>query len=251
SAPPRPGRGTRPCPGLGSVVTAATWARAMAAAGGEVGLWERVCAEYEAEQPQFPDVPESKHGSVSLQTEILQPLPKEQFYSAPAADPVVQQLLPITEAAAFAHPPDPKTCSPQEYLEYYIFPVLLPGIAELLHQAEKEKCFERKRTKFAACDFLTEWLHNKNPKRKDESYTELFSIPFVNDWLKNHPRPPIPLSLLLSEEEASIIIQSFWRGYRVRCSSEVQELCQWQKQLRENKNITKTVKEFWAKQEEK
>uniref|UniRef100_A0A663EQY9 IQ motif containing K n=1 Tax=Aquila chrysaetos chrysaetos TaxID=223781 RepID=A0A663EQY9_AQUCH len=141
--------------------------------------------------------------------------------------------------------------SPREYLEYYIFPVLLPGMAELLHQAKKEKCFERKRTKFIACDFLTEWLYNKNPKRKDESFTEFFSIPFVTDWLKDHPRPPIPLSLLLSEEEASIVIQSFWRGYRVRCDSEVQELRQWQKQLREDKNIFKRVKEFWTKQEAK
>ncbi|XP_075292339.1 IQ domain-containing protein K isoform X3 [Opisthocomus hoazin] len=195
----------------------------MAAGGRAPSLWERVCAEYEAEQPQFPDVPESKHGS----------------------------LLPIAEAAPFAEPPDPKTCSPEEYLEYYIFPVLLPGMAELLHQAKKEKCFERKRTKFIACDFLTEWLYNKNPKRKDESFTEFFSIPFVNDWLKNHPRPPIPLSLLLSEEEASIVIQSFWRGYRVRCDSEIQELRQWQKQLREDKNIIKRVKEFWTKQEAK
>ncbi|KAM6244184.1 IQ domain-containing protein K isoform 2-T2 [Spheniscus humboldti] len=223
----------------------------MAAGGRLPSLWERVCAEYEAEQPQFPDVSESKHGSVSLEAGILQPLHMEQFYSAPAADTVVQQLLPISEAAAFPEPPDPKTCSPQEYLEYYIFPVLLPGMAELLHQAKKEKCFERKRTKFIACDFLTEWLYNKNPKRKDESFTEFFSIPFVNDWLKDHPRPPIPLSLLLSEEAASIVIQSFWRGYRVRCDSEIQELRQWQKQLREDKNIVKRVKEFWTKQEAK
>ncbi|XP_010288731.1 PREDICTED: IQ domain-containing protein K [Phaethon lepturus] len=207
--------------------------------------------EYEAEESQFPDVPESKHGSVSLEAGILQPLCMEQFYSAPAADTLVQQLLPIPEAAPFPEPPDPKTCSPREYLEYYIFPVLLPGMSELLHQAKKEKCFERRRTKFIACDFLTEWLYNKNPKRKDESFTEFFSIPFVNDWLKDHPRPPIPLSLLLSEEEASILIQSFWRGYRVRCDSEIQELRQWQKQLREDKNIIKRVKEFWAKQEAK
>ncbi|KAM7091215.1 IQ domain-containing protein K isoform 2-T2 [Ciconia maguari] len=223
----------------------------MAAGGEAPSLWERVCAEYEAEQPQFPDVPELKHGSVSLESGILQPLRMEQFYSACAADTVGQQLLPIPEVAPFPEPPDPKICSPREYLEYYIFPVLLPGMAELLHRAKEEKCFERKRTKFIACDFLTEWLYNKNPKRKDESFTEFFSIPFVNDWLKDHPRPPIPLSLLLSEEEASIVIQSFWRGYRVRCDSEIQELRQWQKQLREDKNIIKTVKEFWTKQEAK
>ncbi|XP_049647633.1 IQ domain-containing protein K [Accipiter gentilis] len=115
----------------------------MAAGGRPPGLRERVGAEYEAEQPQFPDVPESKHGSVSLEAGILQPLHMQQFYSDPAADTVTQQSLPIPEAAPISEPPDPKTCSPREYLEYYIFPVLLPGMAELLHQAKKEKCFER------------------------------------------------------------------------------------------------------------
>ncbi|NXP47474.1 IQCK protein, partial [Heliornis fulica] len=217
----------------------------MAAAGRAPSLWQRVCAEYEAEQPQFPDIPGSKQESVSLEAGISQPFDRDHFYSVP------EELLPIAEAAAFPQPPDPKTCSPAEYLEYYIFPVLLPGMAELLHQAEKEKCFERKRTKFIACDFLTEWLYNKNPKRKDDPFTEFFCIPFVKDWLKDHPRPPIPLSLLLSEEEASIVIQSFWRGYRVRCDSGIQELRQWQKQLREEKNIINRVKEFWMKQEAK
>ncbi|NXX76200.1 IQCK protein, partial [Urocolius indicus] len=188
---------------------------------------------------------------VSLEAGVLQPLLMKQFYAAPEANTVVPQLLPISEAAPFPEPPDQKTCSSQEYLEYYIFPVLLPGMAELVRRAEEEKCFEKKRTRFIAYDFLTEWLYNKNPKRKDESFTEFFSIPFVKDWLKDHPRPPIPLSLLLSEEEASIVIQSFWRGYRVRCDSEIQELRQWQKQLREYKNITERVKEFWAKQEAK
>ncbi|XP_050569875.1 IQ domain-containing protein K isoform X1 [Cygnus atratus] len=223
----------------------------MAVGGRPLGLWQQLCAEYEAEQPLFPDIPESKQQSVSLEAGMLQPLCMGQFYSAPAADTVVQQLLPSPEAAPLPEPPDPKMCSPREYLEYYIFPVLLPGLAELLHQAKKEKCFERKRTKFIACDFLTEWLYNHNPKRKDESFTEFFSIPFVNDWLKDHPRQPMPLSLHLSEEEASIIIQSFWRGYRVRCNMEVQELRQWQKQLREEENISQRVEEFWTKQEAK
>ncbi|XP_040503388.1 IQ domain-containing protein K isoform X6 [Gallus gallus] len=223
----------------------------MAAGGPRPGLWERLYAEYEAEQHSFPDIPESAQKSVSLEAGMLQPLCIEQFYPSPAADAVVQQLLPIPEAPPLPEAPDPKTCSPQEYLEYYIFPVLLPGMTELLHQAKKEKCFERERTKFIACDFLTEWLYNHNPRRKDESFTEFFSIPFVHDWLKDHPRQPLPLSFLLSEEEASIIIQAFWRGYRVRCDREVQELRQWQKQLRDEKTIFQRVEEFWAKQEAK
>ncbi|NXO65771.1 IQCK protein, partial [Phainopepla nitens] len=184
---------------------------------------------------------------VLLEAAMLQPLPTEQLFSAPAA----QYLLPTLGETPSGEHPHPKKCSPREYLEFYIFPVVLPGLAALLHEAEKEKCFEGKRTKFIPSDFLTEWLYNNNPKRKDESFTELFSIPFVKDWLKDHPRPPIPLSLVLSEEEASILIQSFWRGYRVRCDSEIQELRQWQKKLREERHITEVVKKFWTKQEAK
>ncbi|XP_075755527.1 IQ domain-containing protein K isoform X3 [Pelodiscus sinensis] len=223
----------------------------MAGAQGATTLWDQICAEYEAEQPPFPDSPEPKQDSVSLDKGILQPQRTEQLYSASTECSVAQKVPFIPTLALPPEAPNPKTCSPREYLEYYIFPILLPGMAELLHQAKKEKCFERKRTKFIACDFLTEWLYNQNLKRKDEPFTEFFSIPFVKDWLKDHPRPPIPLSLLLSEEEACKIIQSFWRGYRVRCDTEVQELRQWQKQLREDKNITKRVQEFWTKQENK
>ncbi|NWH85932.1 IQCK protein, partial [Aegithalos caudatus] len=180
-----------------------------------------------------------------LEAEVLQPVLMEPLFSAPAN----KYVLPVLGEVPPGEPPDPKKCSPREYLEFYIFPVLLPGLAALLQEAEKY--FEGKRTKFIPCDFLTEWLYNKSPKRKDESFTELFSIPFVKDWLKDHPRPPIPLSLLLSEEEASLLIQSFWRGYRVRCDSEIQELRQWQKKLREERHITEVVKKFWTKQEAK
>ena len=48
-------------------------------------------------------------------------------------------------------------------MQEFLFPVLLPGLHEMIFQAKREKCFERKRTKFNACDFLTEWLYNRNP----------------------------------------------------------------------------------------
>lgn len=143
-------------------------------------------------------------------------------------------------------PPDKDTCPPREYLEYYVFPYLLPAIAEMLKQAKEEKCFERKRTKFNALDFITEYLYRKNPRYTGREATDLWDIPFVKEWIKDHPRPPLPLSLLWTEEEATLIAQSHWRGYLVRREPEVQELRRWQREWREiNGNIQNTVTDFW------
>ncbi|XP_020035639.2 IQ domain-containing protein K isoform X2 [Castor canadensis] len=214
-------------------------------------LWEQICEEYEAEMPPFPEGLKVKQEAVltgaRLEEVVVHGFHTEHYFPAPHA-PMISHTPCLQEKSKAA---DPKECSPKEYFETYIFPVLLPGMASLLHQAKKEKCFERKRTKFIACDFLTEWLYNQNPKRTGEPFTEFFSIPFVEEWLKHHPRPPIPLSLLLTEEEAAISIQSFWRAYLVRCDPEIQELRQWQKKLREDKHIRQRVQMFWAKQEQK
>ncbi|XP_063468231.1 IQ domain-containing protein K isoform X4 [Symphalangus syndactylus] len=188
-------------------------------------LWEQICEEYEAEQPPFPE------GYKVKQEPVITVAPVEEMLFHGFS---TEHYFPVSHFTMISHTPcpqdksetvNPKTCSPKEYLETFIFPVLLPGMASLLHQAKKEKCFERKRTKFIACDFLTEWLYN--------------------------PRPPITLSLLLTEEEAALYIQSFWRAYVVRCDPEIQELRQWQKKLREAKHIHQRVKIFWAKQEQK
>ncbi|XP_060138373.1 IQ domain-containing protein K isoform X2 [Zootoca vivipara] len=202
-------------------------------------LWDQICAEFEAMQPPHPDTLDQKR-EVPLEPKQEPVVTSQEAPVGAETSPDLSGDLsksPLTDESVAAKTPsflslptspelpDLKTCTPRELLECYIFPVLLPGMAELLHQAKKEKCFERKRTRFIALDFLTEWLYN--------------------------PRPPIPLSLLLTEEEAGNIIQSFWRGYRVRCEPEVQELRQWQKHLRETKNIIKRVREFWAKQEKK
>ncbi|XP_023560140.1 IQ domain-containing protein K isoform X2 [Octodon degus] len=188
-------------------------------------LWEQICEEYEAELPHFPEGYVTKQ-ETPVTASLLEELASHDFNTElyfPASHSTTVSNIPCPQPKSEAV--DPKTCSPREYLETFIFPVLLPGMASLLHQAKQEKCFERKRTKFIACDFLTEWLYN--------------------------PRTPIPLSLLLTEEEAAIIIQSFWRGYLVRCDPEIQELRRWQKKLWEDKHIHQRVQMFWAKQEQK
>ncbi|XP_060553480.1 IQ domain-containing protein K-like [Ruditapes philippinarum] len=144
--------------------------------------------------------------------------------------------------------PSKEECSPREYLQHYVFPVLVPAMEEMLRQAKKEKCFERKRTKFNALDFVTEFLYNHNPNQLERSKTQLENISFVKEWLKDHPRPPLPLSLIWTEEEAALKIQSFWRGYLIRREPEVQELRQWQAEWREeNGGIKDKVTDFWEK----
>jgi len=151
----------------------------------------------------------------------------------------------------------PKELSTIEYLDKHVYPILLKGIEQLLIEAEKRKCLERKRSAFNALDYLTRYLYYKNPKRihlSDEEQTQQLSdtnqilenIPFVHTHFQLYPRAPLPKSLLWSEEEAALIIQSFYRGYRVRKQDEIQELRQWQHEWREsNRNIHDVVEDFW------
>lgn len=70
---------------------------------------------------------------------------------------------------------------------------------------------------------------------------------FAGLFLYFSPRPPLPLSLIWTQEEAAQVIQSHWRGFTARRNGEIQELRQWQKDWRqENENIRNKVDDFWA-----
>ncbi|XP_065066067.1 IQ domain-containing protein K-like [Rhopilema esculentum] len=139
-------------------------------------------------------------------------------------------------------------CSAKEYLEKEIFPVLLPALDKMLRSAVENDALKWKRTKFNACDYLTEYLYNNNPRHTEREETSLWNIPFVQRINAENPRPPLPLSLILTDEEAAIIIQSFWRGCVVRMDEEVQELRKYQKEMREQEyDIVLKVEDFWKK----
>uniref|UniRef100_H2ZQ21 IQ motif containing K n=1 Tax=Ciona savignyi TaxID=51511 RepID=H2ZQ21_CIOSA len=237
-------------------------------------LWEQICEEFAAQKADYDD--HDIDDSSSIATDVTQ-------YSASRHTPIVYGKMvhkPQIDSSishefdpALSHPaavgltmlskppsppspppippPDPKTCSPQEFLENHIFPTLIPGMIEMLNQAKHERCFERKRTRFNACDFLTEYLYKNNPKVQHRKES-LWEIPFVKSWNNEHPREPLPLSLQWSEEEAAIKIQSFFRGFLVRNDPEVTELRAWQREWREENNgIRHKVEQFWEEQETK
>lgn len=232
-------------------------------------LWDVICKDFQTRRPPFRDDDEesvhttldnfdpSKHSPVFFGN--MYDCVKTDENTLKDFDPSISHPACVgytfVERPPESPPPPPEplpdkdTCSPKEYLDSYIFPVLLPALEDMLREAKHEKCFERKRTKFNALDFLTEYLYGHNPNQESRDKMGLGDIPFVKEHWKEHPRPPLPKSLLWSEGEASLIIQAFWRGYKVRLDPEIQDLRQWQKEWRnENEDIKEVVDGFWAKQ---
>ena len=83
------------------------------------------------------------------------------------------------------------------YYDNVLMPIIASGLTEMIKTAESENVFKyKKRNKFNGCDFLTEYLFNANPKRAGKhEHTELGEIPFCQEFDKDFPRKPLPLSV--------------------------------------------------------
>ncbi|XP_018322293.1 IQ domain-containing protein K-like [Agrilus planipennis] len=109
-------------------------------------------------------------------------------------------------------------------LKYQIYPFLKYILLETMTKAkEKGLCL---RCTFNPIDYIAEMYWNLNPKypeRKD-NWMYIFDMPWVEDWLEEHPRPIFPFSYVWSYEYAAIKIQAYMKGYWVRREPEVQEM---------------------------
>ncbi|XP_062508674.1 IQ domain-containing protein K-like isoform X2 [Corticium candelabrum] len=138
---------------------------------------------------------------------------------------------------------------PREYLKKLVFPVLLPGIEHLLKQCNQMP--RRKKIHFNPIDFLAEYLYRNNPIHKDREMVLMNDVEFVQRILVTKPRPPLPLSATLTEEEAATIIQSWYRGHVARCDSDVQEFRQWMKKLRKEIDAARCIQLFWRQKQQR
>ncbi|XP_780827.2 IQ domain-containing protein K [Strongylocentrotus purpuratus] len=238
----------------------------------EKSIWDEICKEFALMRPPFQADDEGS----SVTTEVIDynpaahsPVMFGHMYekveqadtdltsefnpavSHPAAVGYTMIEKPLRQPTPPPAPKPPKdTCTPREYQEHYIFPTLLPALLAMLKQAKIERCFERKRFRFNGLDFLTEYLWRHNPSVSGREKDNLDEIPFVKTILAENPRPPLPLSLIWSEVEAATVIQSFFRGYKVRKLEHIQELRHWQKEWREeNADIKHKVEHFWMEHE--
>jgi len=74
----------------------------------------------------------------------------------------------------------------KDFLDYYIFPVLLPAIQSLIDYAKANRVLQCRYCAFNPLDYIVEYLFNNNPRvpERRKNPTPLFEIGFVKSWLE-------------------------------------------------------------------
>ncbi|XP_064406745.1 IQ domain-containing protein K-like [Halichondria panicea] len=133
--------------------------------------------------------------------------------------------------------------SPASFLEKELFEILLPGLEETLKVAKSTE----RRKRFNALDYLVEYLYRHNPNHHDRESLSLKDIPFVKEEWEVNPRPPLPLSATLTEEQAAVIIQAHYRGHLARKQGNAKLFRSWKKEVEKEKSAIKRIQKKWRK----
>ncbi|XP_039285308.1 IQ domain-containing protein K [Nilaparvata lugens] len=124
------------------------------------------------------------------------------------------------------------------YLNKEVFPILLQCLLEVLEKTKAFDSFYSQRLTYNGIDYLSELLYNCNPRHPLRTKKRLLKIPFVQKWLVKHPWKQYGSGVGWSVEMAAIVIQAHIRGYLVRCRADIQEVRNFWKTLKRNKEIS-------------
>ncbi|CAH1104883.1 unnamed protein product [Psylliodes chrysocephalus] len=125
-------------------------------------------------------------------------------------------------------------------LEKILFDMIKPVLNEILYRIHCEDGFYKQKSSFNGLDYISEYCYNCNPKypERNKSWTYIFDMPWVKDYLKEHPRPYYPKSLLMSKNTAAKYIQAHVRGYWVRKRSDLLEIRLFWKTIKFERNAS-------------
>jgi len=123
------------------------------------------------------------------------------------------------------------SCHTKDFLDFYIFPFLLPAVHSLLDFAKENRVFQCRYMTFNSIDYIIEHLYNTNPLHPERlgSPLSVDEIAYQNKWQSNYPRLPLPNWLTMSQDIAAIKIQRAFRGFMVRMREDVSEMRQFWK----------------------
>ncbi|XP_037094328.1 IQ domain-containing protein K-like [Pollicipes pollicipes] len=124
-------------------------------------------------------------------------------------------------------------CKEAIFLQEKVLPPLGVAFCATVLEVHRQRCVLRAYSRLNALDWLATELYFNNARYPERAGAgDLFQTEMAAHHLAERPRRPLPLCLQLSDQEAALIVQKWYRGYLVRRLGEVNELRQYQARLR-------------------
>ncbi|CAG9858190.1 unnamed protein product [Phyllotreta striolata] len=124
-------------------------------------------------------------------------------------------------------------------VENLLFNIIKPVLNEILYRIHCEDGFYRPRSSFNGLDYISEFFYNSNPRypERKKNWTYIFDIDWVKEYLQTSPRPYYPISLLMTKNTAAKYIQAHVRGYWVRKRADLEEIRQFWKTIKLERDL--------------